>query len=134
MATELKITVDKAIKRYVELRDEVAERRAAFNESIKELQEGMDRLEAFIKRNLEETGAESFKTEYGTAFKTYTDRVAVKSWDSMLEFIIGKKAWHFLKKDVAKKPVLEYLEENDILPPGVTYSKELVVQVRRPRR
>lgn len=127
------VTPDKAIEVFIKIRDEITARKKAFDESIADLKEQQTSLEVYLKAHLNETGADSIKTKAGTAFKTTKEKVSVADWPDFFAFVKDEERWEFLKHDVVKSAVKDYLEENDDLPPGVGYSTSVEVQVRRPR-
>ena len=124
--------IERAIKAYVALRDEKARLKKEYDEQVESIEAKMEKIEQVLKEHMDKAGLESVRSAAGTAFKTYKEYVSVESWDSTLDFIIKNEAWHFLKRDVVKAAVKEYMEENGSLPPGVRYERELEIQVRRP--
>lgn len=129
------LTTEALVGAYINIRDHISQEKQKFDDAVAELKEQQAKIEQALMDRLKELGEESVKTSAGTAFIARSDYVSVESWDSLLMFIQKEEAWHFLKKDVAKAAVKEYLEENaGELPPGVSYGVEQKVQIRRPRK
>jgi hypothetical protein len=125
-------TVEAVIKRYVELRDEkdkLAEKHAA---EFKPLNDATTLMESWLMAKLNEAGCDSFKTEYGTAFRNTVSRAKVVEWQALLDFIINGAEYDMLTKSVAGDAVKQYAAEHGgALPPGVELSSVMSVKVRR---
>lgn len=128
----MSITVDKVVKKYLDLRAKKAEIEAEMKAKTKEINETMSKLEAWIKVKADEQGVTSFKTKYGTAFLTTTDYAQVADWDATLAWIKDNEAYDMLEKRVSKAAVRGYIEANNSVPPGVNYGTKLGVSVRKP--
>lgn len=124
-------TMDQAVEAYIKLRDTVDDLKKRQSEEMKPYREKMGLLEAFFLQELNRQNAEKVGTAHGTAFKTTRSSSKVEDWEEVLKFIREHDLWHMLERRVAKTAVEEYLEAHGELPPGVTISREVVVQVRR---
>jgi len=128
----MSITVDKVVKKYLDLRAKKAEVEAELKAKTKEINDTLSKLEAWIKVKADEDGVTSFKTKYGTAFLTTTDYAQVADWDATLAWIKDNEAYDMLEKRVSKAAVRGYIEANNSVPPGVNYGTKLGVSVRKP--
>jgi hypothetical protein len=91
----------------------------------------MDRVEAALNLKMKDAGTDTASSEKGTAFFTTKTYCGVADWDELLPFILDGNT-HFLKKDVAKSAVEEYMTENENeLPPGVKWTEEKAIQIRK---
>jgi len=126
---------DVLISTYVRIRDHIDRRRKEVEQELTEYKEQLAVVEKALDDMLKEAGpGASIKTDHGVAYHQTSDRVALESWDSFLEFVRREEAWHMLQKAVTKTAVKEYMAENEgALPPGVQYSTEVKVRVRRGR-
>jgi hypothetical protein len=84
-----------------------------------------------LLKQLEATGAESVRTKSGTAFKTTKTFASVADWDATLTYIVDQGLFNLLERRVSKQAVLEFKEEHNDLPPGVSWREELAISVRR---
>jgi len=126
------LNVNAAVARYIELRDKKAVKKAEFDKELARYDEAMSKIEAIMLQSLNESNMESVRTEAGTFFKQTQTRVGVADWDAVRDFITENNMWHMLDKRVNKTAVLQYKQENDgAIPPGLNYSEEIVVNVRR---
>jgi len=151
--------IQKAIKAYISIRNEVSARKKALDEELAELKEKQEKLGAFLLAEAERQGVESFSTSEGTAFKKIKDTVSVADWESVLKFVLydvvrnmgvcssGAATWELvgnaLKADslalftqaVNKTAVKQFMMEHDQTPPdGVVYDMREEIQVRAPSK
>jgi hypothetical protein len=133
--TRLRINVPNVgdvIRTYMKLRDQKAAIEGEVKERVADLKAKMEKLEAFLKTQMDAQGLTSFKSDYGTAFLTTTDYANVADWDAVLDFIRDNEAFDMLEKRVSKIAVRGYIEANKAVPPGVTYGTKLEVNIRKP--
>ncbi len=123
--------IDLVIQKYMALRFKREEIERVAKEKIKSLDTNMDKLEAYILSRMEDDGVTTFKTPYGTAFKSTSDFASVTSWDDTLDFIKEQEAWHLLERRVNKIAVREFVDTGSV-PPGVTYGTKVNVSIRKP--
>lgn len=120
------------IRTYMKLRDQKAAIEAELKERVADLKGKMEKLEAYLKTQMDAQGLTSFKSEYGTAFLTTTDYANVADWDAVLNFIRENDAYDMLEKRVSKIAVRGYIEANKVVPPGINYGTKLEVNIRKP--
>ena len=133
--TRLRINVPNVgdvIRTYMKLRDQKAAIEGEVKERVADLKAKMEKLEAFLKTQMDAQGLTSFKSDYGTAFLTTTDYANVAEWDEVLKFIRDNEAYDLLEKRVSKIAVRGYIEANKAVPPGITYGTKLEVNIRKP--
>jgi hypothetical protein len=126
------MNVDDVIAAYLKLRDKKESIEAAVKEQTREISEKLTKLESWLKEQADAQGVTSFKTKHGTAFLTTSDFANVADWDAVLSFVKQNEAYDMLERRVSKKAVRGYIEENKLVPAGVTYGTRLEVNVRRP--
>jgi len=124
--------VGDVIRTYMKLRDQKAAVEGEVKERVATLKSKMEKLEAYLKTQMDAQGLTSFKSDYGTAFLTTTDYANVGDWDAVLNFIRGNDAFDMLEKRVSKIAVRGYIEANKAVPPGITYGTKLEVNIRKP--
>lgn len=120
------------IRTYMKLRDQKAAIEAETKERVADLKAKMEKLEAYLKAQMDAQGLTSFKSDYGTAFLTTTDYANVADWDAVIRFIRDNEAYDMLEKRVSKIAVRGYIEANKAVPPGITYGTKLEVNIRKP--
>ena len=124
--------VGDVIRTYMKLRDQKAAIEGEVKERIADLKGKMEKLEAFLKTQMDAQGLTSFKSDYGTAFLTTTDYANVADWDAVLGFIRDNDAFDMLEKRVSKIAVRGYIEQTKSVPPGINYGTKLEVNVCKP--
>jgi hypothetical protein len=126
------ITINDAVAAYMKLRSQKDAIEASVKEDLTKIKTKMDKLEAWLKSEMDKQGLTSVKSKFGTAFLTTTDYANVESWDATLKFIRENEAYDMLEKRVSKTAVRGYIEQNKVVPPGVNYGTKLEVNVRKP--
>jgi hypothetical protein len=124
--------VGDVIRTYMKLRDQKAAIEGETKDRVAQLKSKMEKLEAFLKTQMDAQGLTSFKSEYGTAFLTTTDYANVADWDAVLGFIRSNEAFDMLEKRISKIAVRGYIEQTKSVPPGVNYGTKLEVNIRKP--
>jgi hypothetical protein len=104
---------------------------AAHKAKLEPLVAAMDKTEAAILDLFGKLNIDSAKCEAGTAYKATRTSATVADMDAFLEFVRENDAWQFLEKRVAKTQVDEYVTATKTLPPGINYSAQAVINVRR---
>ena len=125
-------TINDAVAAYMKLRSQKDAIEASVKEDLTKIKTKMDKLEAWLKSEMDKQGLTPVKSKFGTAFLTTTDYANVESWDATLKFIRDNEAYDMLEKRVSKTAVRGYIEQNKVVPPGVNYGTKLEVNVRKP--
>ena len=120
------------IRTYMKLRAQKTKLESSVKDDLAKLKTKRDKLEAYLKVEMDEQGLTSFKSDFGTAFLTTTDYANVENWDKTLQFIRDNEAFDMLERRVSKVAVRGYIEENKSVPPGVSYGTKLEVNIRKP--
>lgn len=126
------LNVGDVIRTYMKLRDQKAVIEGEVKERVSDIKAKMEKLEAFLKAQMDAQGLTSFKSDHGTAFLTTTDYASVADWDSVLDFIRTNEAYDMLEKRVSKMAVRGYIEQTKAVPPGINYGTKLEINVRKP--
>ena len=93
--------INELVHQYIQLRDDLAEKRKEYNAFEDETKMQMASLEAQLLEISNETGADSFKTEFGTAFRTTKDyaRIAPGAREQVDEYAMrtgNLQIWGYL--------------------------------------
>lgn len=124
--------IDEAIEKYIELRDKKAEYRASYNAKVEKLDAALKKLEAAFLRSFEKSGQRSAQgANGGTAFIKERTSDKVVDRQAYLEFLEATGNLDLIESRVNKSALDDFIEENGDLPPGVTRSTELTINVRR---
>lgn len=124
-------TVNDLVEKYIKLRDKKAALKAEFTKKTEKLDEVTDQIEGILLSLFKQQGLSSVKTPDGTAYTSHRVSAKVEDWDAALAFIKKNKLWHMLERRVGKEAVAQYNEEHGQLPPGVSMTEEITVNIRR---
>jgi hypothetical protein len=120
-----------AVALYIKMRDRKAELKAEFDAKVAPLNEKMDKLEAKLLDVFNQTGMDSVKTEFGTAYATTRVTASVADKEVFMAHIREHDDWGLLEVRASKTAVDQYRSVHDDIPPGVSMREERVVNVRR---
>ena len=125
------VTIDTIVAKYVELRDGIDRIKAEAKAKVEVLERAQEQLESVLMKRAQAQGVSSFKTAAGTAFITTSAKCGVADWDAVLRYVEENRAYNLLNKAVNKTAVQEYINANEVPPPGVNWSVSKEIQVRR---
>ena len=126
------MTTDKLVKTYIKIRDKRDELSAAFKEKEAELKALLEALEGELLEICKTQGADSIRTEYGTATRKVSKRFWTSDWSSFHSFVMENNAVDLLERRVAQGNMQQFLEEHpDKLPPGLNIDSRFAITVRR---
>ena len=127
------ITADMVIAKFIETRDLIAEKNKALKVELTALKDLQEKRTNWLKGELDKLGVDSFKTKAGTCFVDMKDSATVADGEKFMNWI--HEEWEerrgFLQNSVAKGAVKQRLEDGEVLPPGVKYTKFKDVKIRR---
>jgi len=130
--TEEEKKLDHATRVYVEMRDERAAKKRAWQAEDDDLKNQMDTIEAFFIETCQSLGVESFRTAHGTVYRSVSIKPNCEDWDTFGNWIIKNEAIEALEKRVKRSFITEYMETHkNKLPPGISVIQEYTVTIRR---
>ena len=119
------------VDRYVQLRDRKAELKAEYDAKIRDIDVALQKCEAFMLSHLKDQAAESIRTKAGTFFRKRRANVSVADWDTFFTWLRDNDMWSMLEHRASKTAVEEFRTVHDDVPPGLNYSAEWIINVRR---
>jgi hypothetical protein len=123
--------LNEVVDKYIALRDKKAAMKKKFDEEIKPIQDAMDQIEVVLLKAFEAAGLESARTERGTAYVSLRTTASVADKEAFLQWVREKEEWPLIEVRAAKTAIEQYKDEYQDLPPGINWSEERVVNVRR---
>ena len=123
--------LSEAVELYIKMRDRKAALKAEFDAKVAPLNEKMDKLEAKLLDVFNQTGMDSVKTEFGTAYSTTRVTASVADKEVFMAHIRANDDWGLLEVRASKTAIDQYRSVHDDIPPGVSMREERVVNVRR---
>lgn len=126
------VTADKLISAYIKLRNARQKLTQDFESADAELKTKQDKVSEMLLEICKEMGADSIKTQFGTASRRLSIRYKTTDWDSMYKFIKEHDAYHLLEQRIHQTNMKNLLEENpEMVPMGLSSDSEYVISVRK---
>lgn len=124
--------ISELVAKYIELRDKKAEIKAEYDGKVAKIDEVLNKIEGKFLEVFEQTGMDSVKTEFGTAYSSLRTSASIADREAFMEFVKNHDEWPLLEVRCSKAAVEQFKDANDnVLPPGVNWRAERVVNVRR---
>jgi len=121
------------IAQYIKLRDYKKAAEDEFKKSLERVVEAMRKLEADLLEHLNQTGSDSLAAKgVGTVYRSKRESATVDDPLEFLAWVRDNEQWEALDIRANKTFVAELAEIGD-LPPGVKFSIDQTINVRRPK-
>lgn len=124
---------DKIIGKYIENRDLIAAIEARMKSEVAELKEQQEKIENFLAGKMQTMGLSSIKSGKGTCFEKYRESATVSDRESFFEWVHAnwEENRYFLENRVSKSAVKQMIEDGDVPPPGISFTRVRGVNIRR---
>ena len=119
------------VAKYIEARDRKAQLKAEYDMKASRLEEKMEKIEVKLLEVFDQTGMDSVKTEFGTAYTSTRSSASVADREAFMEFVRSNDEWPLLEVRASKTAVEQYKDAHADLPPGINWREERVVNIRR---
>lgn len=116
---------------YIRLRDTIEAEGKKFKEEQGKRVTLMEQIEGLLIERLNERQVTSTASDEAVAFLEDVTFCSISNWDEALAFVLESGQYHFLNHSVNKNAVREYLDEHDEPPPGVKWTEEKSLKIRR---
>lgn len=125
------INVETVTAAYIKLRDQRSDLKKAYDQEDDILKAKMDKLENWLLKTMQDSGATQLGSSHGTAYIQTQYKASTNDWPTVWQFIADNGRFDFLEKRLSSKTINEYIEEAGDPPPGINVNAELKVVVRR---
>jgi hypothetical protein len=126
------IPIEQIVSTYIKLRDKRDMMYQEFKEKTAQIEEDMQTLKHKLVEISKETGATSFSSPSGIAYRTVKNRYWTNDWGSFYQFMQEHGAMGLLEKRIQQTSMKEFLEENpEVHPPGLHVDSEYEITIRR---
>jgi hypothetical protein len=126
--------IEKIVQAYIKIRDTKERLYQEYKQKEDELQGQMDVLKHKLIEVSKETGATSFSTPHGIAYRTVKNRYWTNDWESFYAMVQEHNAMGLLEKRIHQTNMKEFLEQNpDLHPPGLNIDSEYEITIQRRR-
>ena len=122
---------EQLVKVYIQLRDRRSARKRAYEMEDEDDKAKQEKIEGILLHRFQEDGMESVRTAHGTAYKETTTSMSCADKDLFLSYVQRHELWDLLDARPFKSNIVQFMEENGELPPGINTSRTTVVKVRR---
>jgi hypothetical protein len=131
-AVEPLTNIDKLVEVYIKIRDARDEIRREAEKKEADLNEQLATIEQEILEVCKQTGADSIKTQHGTAMRGVKSRFWTSDWENFYDFIYKQNEFGLLEKRIHQTNMKQFLEENpDLHPAGLNVDRTYAITVRR---
>ena len=129
------MNISDTIKSYIDLRSQLDDKRKEYKDFESMVKEQMEMLETQILEECNTTGVESFKTAYGTAFKTTKTYARIFDTEARNQYIKETGDFALITAHVNKTHVQELLDTGvDPSEFGGEFTTEQAIQIRKPTK
>jgi len=126
------IPIEQIVSTYIKLRDKRDMMYQEFKEKTAQIEEDMQTLKHKLVEISKETGATSFSSPSGIAYRTVKNRYWTNDWGSFYNFMQEHGAMGLLEKRIHQTSMKEFLDDNpEVHPPGLHVDSEYEITVRR---
>jgi enamine deaminase RidA (YjgF/YER057c/UK114 family) len=114
------------------MRDERDRLKRDMEVQIENIESQMKVINAELLDICKEAGVDSFRTPFGTAYRTIKSRYWTNDWESFHTFMKENEAMELLERRIHQSNMKQFLEENpDTHPAGLQVEKEYAITIRR---
>ena len=126
------VPIEQIVATYIKLRDKRDMMYQDFKDKTAQIEEDMQTLKHKLVEISKETGATSFSSPSGIAYRTVKNRYWTNDWGSFYQFMQEHGAMGLLEKRIHQTSMKEFLDENpEVHPPGLHVDSEYEITVRR---
>ena len=119
------------VQKYIEIRDKKSAIKAEYDAKIAKCEEALQKIEGKLLEVFEQTGMDSVKTEFGTAYASMRTTASIADREAFMDFVKKNNEWPLLEVRCSKTAVEQFKSVTDELPPGINWRAERVVNIRR---
>lgn len=123
---------DLAVAEYLRVREMKAKLAEEQKRAMKEVQDQLDKMDAWLLGRMQEMGVESFKAGGATVFFAKEMRAGIGDKGALMDYIRQTGEVEILQSRVSSTVLREWMDSHGgNTPPGVTASFERVIRVRK---
>jgi hypothetical protein len=128
----MEVSADKLISVYIKMRDKRDEITKEMEAKVRDIEEQMQIINARLLEICKETGADSFRTPDGTAYRTIKHRYWTNDWESFHKFMQDNGSMELLERRIHQSNMKQFLDENpELHPAGLQVDREYAITIRR---
>lgn len=124
-------TTEELIAETLCIREELSAKRQEWETFEAEKKARLEVIQMQLREIADSVGTDSLKCKFGTAFKQVKEYFRVGDWDQIIGYIKETGNYHMLEKRIGKLATKEIYDTTGQLPPGVEYSSEIEMVIRK---
>jgi hypothetical protein len=126
------IDIAKRIDQFVRLRDKIAEIKKRHKDELAPYNAALDQLAGMLLHHLTSIGTDTASARgVGTVYRTEKPKASIADSEAFRRHVIGSQDFDIVDWKANAPAVRAWIEENGGPPPGVNFSIEATVGVRR---
>lgn len=145
------MTNDQVIAQGLAIRDEIAALKKRHTEELLPYENGLEAIESYLLKTMQERNEKSIKTDKGTAFQSEQMRVSMEDRNTLIDYVLAplkdandlranglvydieetEKRLAFFTNHIAKEHVKEFIDVNGTNPPGVKVDRFIACHIRK---
>lgn len=125
------LTPAERVAAYIRLRDYKKAAEEEFKNSLKRVNDAMEKLEGELLNDLNASGANSLSCDAGTVYKNTQLSATVENREAFREYVVKNELWEAMDIKANKTFVKEFMEREGAPLPGVKVTQIATVGVRR---
>lgn len=125
------LTPAERVAAYIRLRDYKKAAEEEFKNSLKRVNDAMEKLEGELLNDLNASGANSLSCDAGTVYKNTQLSATVENREAFREYVVKNDLWEAMDIKANKTFVKEFMEREGTPLPGVKVTQIATVGVRR---
>lgn len=127
------INIGRVVQARQAIKDARTVARHAWETADAALEADQDKLDTLMLSILNEQGASSIKTDFGTAIRTEKLKPSAADWNAIWTWMKENDAPDLVERRLKTTFIKQYMDEHENrLPPGINVHREYEVSVRRP--
>lgn len=129
---ENEMNVDEVMEKYILMRDKRADLKKAFEEKDSKLKGLQELAEAWLLNQMNLVGVDQFKSAHGTAYKATKFQASMSDTGLFKTWAKEHDEMELIQNRLATQNLQRWMElHQGKLPPGVSVSSEVTVNIRR---
>lgn len=119
------------IQLYLETRNVKQELEKKHKDHVRQYNDVMKKIEAKLFEHLQAHNMQSISSDEGTAYISHKRSASIGDAEAFKNFVIESRAWDMLDWKANVTAVGDFIEENDVPPPGVNFRTEQSLNIMK---
>lgn len=125
------IDIEQRVNQFVRLRDKIKDIEERHKEELRPYKETQELLSGALMGHLNNINADSVKTGAGTVYRSSRKSASLSDPKVFFDFVKAHELWDLMDRKANATAVADYIEQNQVPPPGVNFNVQHTIGVRR---